>query len=93
MAGLPPRFGNWHAIYTRMSRWSKSGALDRVFEQIQRQQIVRLELEAVSMDSTIIKVHPDGTGARRKTALRPSVDLAAAGPPNFIWLPRTPGRP
>ena len=64
--GLPPRFGNWHTIYMRMNRWSKSGVLDRVFEQLQRQQIVRLKLEAVSMDSTIVKVHPDGTGAPKK---------------------------
>ena len=49
-----------------MNRWSKSGVLDRVFEQLQRQQIVRLKLEAVSLDSTIIKVHPDGTGAANK---------------------------
>ena len=25
--GLPNRFGNWHTIYTRMMRWSKSGVL------------------------------------------------------------------
>ena len=31
--GLPKRFGNWHTIYTRMNRWSKSGAMDRVFEK------------------------------------------------------------
>ena len=30
--GLPKRFGNWHTIYTRMNRWSKSGALDRIFD-------------------------------------------------------------
>ena len=22
--GLPPLFGNWHTVYTRMNRWSKS---------------------------------------------------------------------
>ena len=64
--GLPPRFGNWHTIYMRMNRWSKSGVLDRVFEKLQRQRIVRLKLEAVSLDSTIVKVHPDGTGALKK---------------------------
>ena len=64
--GLPARFGNWHTIYTRMNRWSKSGVLDRVFEHLQREQIVRIRLEAVSLDSTSIKVHPDGTGARKK---------------------------
>src|SRR5678815_3441088 len=64
--GLPKRFGNWHTIYTRMNRWSKSGVLDRVFEQLQRAQIVRIKIEAVSLDSTIVKVHPDGTGALKK---------------------------
>ena len=66
--GLPPRFGNWHTVYTRMNRWSKNGVLDRIFEYLQREQIVRIKLEAVSMDSTIVKVHPDGTGALKKGA-------------------------
>jgi transposase len=61
--GLPKRFGNWHTIYTRMNRWSKAGVLDRVFERLQQEQIVQIKLEAVSLDSTIVKVHPDGTGA------------------------------
>ena len=86
--GLPKRFGNWHTIYTRMNRWSKSGVLDRVFEQLQRAQIVRIKIEAVSLDSTIVKVHPDGTGALKKTVPNPSVNPEADGPPKFIWLPR-----
>ena len=64
--GLPPRFGNWHTVYTRMNRWSKKGVLDRVFEYLQREQIVRIKVEAVSLDSTTVKVHPDGTGALKK---------------------------
>ena len=64
--GLPPRFGNCHTVYTRMNRWSKNGVLDRVFQFLQREQIVRIKLEAVSMDSTSVKVHPDGTGAFKK---------------------------
>ena len=64
--GLPKRFGPWHTIYTRMNRWSKSGVLDQVFELLQREQIVRIKIEAVKMDSTIVKVHPDGTGALKK---------------------------
>src|SRR3954466_2434580 len=77
--GLPKRFGNWHTIYTRMNRWSKSGVLDRVFERLQQSQIVRIKIEAVSLDSPIVKVHPDGTGALKKTAPRPSASPEAAG--------------
>jgi transposase len=91
--GLPKRFGPWHTIYTRMNRWSKSGVLDHIFECLQREQIVRIKIEAVKMDSTIVKVHPDGTGALKKTDLRPSENPAADGPPRFIWLPRMCERP
>jgi len=91
--GLPKRFGNWHTIYTRMNRWSKAGVLDRVFEQLQQSQVVRIKIEAVSLDSTSVKVHPDGTGALKKTACRPSASPAADGTPRFIWLPRMLARP
>ena len=48
----------WHTIYTRMNRWSKNGVLDRVFECLQREQILRIKLEAVSMDNTIVAEIP-----------------------------------
>ncbi len=41
---LPPRFGHWHTIYTRMNRWAKKGVLDRVFVQLQRERILRIRL-------------------------------------------------
>jgi transposase len=86
--GLPRRFGNWHTIYTRMNRWSKAGVLDRVFARLQQEQIIRVRIEAVALDSTTVKVHPDGTGALKKTVLKPSARAGAAGAPRFIWLPR-----
>lgn len=91
--GVPKRFGNWHTIYTRMNRWSKMGVLDRVFEKLQHAQIVRIRIESVALDSTIVKVHPDGTGALKKTARNRSENPAADGPPRFIWLPRMLERP
>ena len=91
--GLPKRFGNWHTIYTRMNRWTKAGVLDRMFEELQRAQVVRIKIEAVSLDSTSIKVHPDGTGALKKTVHSPSASPAVDGIPRFIWLPRMLERP
>jgi transposase len=91
--GLPGRFGNWHTIYMRMNRWSKNGVLDRVFEKLQQEQIVRIRIEAFCLDSTSVKVHPDGTGALKKTAHKPSANPAADGTPRFIWLPRMLERP
>jgi transposase len=91
--GLPKRFGNWHTIYTRMYRWSKGGVMDRVFEKLQLEQIVRTKIEAIALDSTSVKVHPDGIGALKKTGRRRSASRAADGTPRFIWLPRMLERP
>lgn len=49
-----------------MSRWTKAGVLDRVFAELQRSQITRIRIEVVSLDSTSVKVHPDGKGALKK---------------------------
>ena len=86
--GVPQRFGNWHTVYTRMNRWAKNGVLDRVFAHLQREQLLRIKLEAVSLDSPIVKVHPDGTGALKKSGPQaigqsrggwtPTLHLAAA---------------
>ena len=62
--------------------------LDRLFAQLQREQFIRIKIEAVRLDSKIIKVHPDGTGALKKTDLKRSASPAAAGAPKFIWLPQ-----
>ena len=91
--GLPEDFGPWHTIYMRMNRWSKKGVLDRVCARLQELGLVRIKLEVLGWDSTIVPVHPDGTGAEQKTVRRPSAAPAAAGPPSFIRLPRTIGRP
>src|SRR5450759_2969966 len=82
---LPKRFGNWHTIYTRMNRWAKAGVLDRLFAELQREQLIRIKIEAVSLDSTIVKVHPDGTGALKNTDRRPSANPEVDGAPKFIW--------
>jgi len=79
--GLPKRFGNWHTIYMRMNRWAKSGVLERVFAELQKQQAVQIKIEGLSLDSTAVKVHPDGTGALKKTAHRPSENHELDGPP------------
>ena len=91
--GLPKHFGNWHTIYTRMNRWSKAGVLDRIFTWLQQEQILAVRIECVALDSTTIKVHPDGTGALKKADRRPSDARAVAAPPRFIWLPRMLGAP
>jgi transposase len=85
---LPDRYGNWHTVYYRISRWAKNGVIDKAFARLQEKQIVRIRIEVLSMDSTSVKVHPDAAGARKKTALNPSAFPVEAETPKFIWLPR-----
>jgi transposase len=85
---LPKVFGNWNTVYVRMNRWAKNGTLAKVFEVLQRQQIISIKIEAVSLDSTIVKVHPDGTGALKKPDRKPSANPKADGQQKFIWLPQ-----
>lgn len=85
---LPAHFGNWHTIYVRTNRWAKNGVLSRVFEKIQSRGIARIRIEAVAIDSTCVKVHPDATGALKKTAPKRSGKPEAGKIRKFIWLPR-----
>lgn len=85
---LRKRSGRWHTIYTRMNRWVKAGVLERVFATLQEEEIIRIRLEALSLDSTIVQVHPDGTGTEKKTARSPSDAPEVGGVQKFIWLPR-----
>jgi transposase len=91
--GLPKHFGNWHTIYTRMNRWAKAGVLNRIFTVLQQEHIIRVKLEVMALDSTQVKVHPDGTGALKKADRKPSAKREADGTPRFIWLPQMLVRP
>lgn len=95
---LPPTAGNGvrcldttgagAPVYTRMSRWVKAGVLGRLFEHLQRKRLMRVLIEALRLDATIVKMYPHSTGARKKTAPRPSAAAEVAVAPNFIWLLR-----
>ena len=81
---LPARFGPWHTVYTRANRWAKAGVLDKVFLSLQASDAINIQVESVSLDSTAVKVHPDGTGALKKTVHNLSVNHGRDGQPRFI---------
>jgi len=85
---LPESYGKWHTVYVRMNRWSKAGVLRRLFEALQIEGVIQIKMESVCLDSTTVKVHPDGTGALKKTGGRASAGLAADSPQRFMWSPR-----
>ena len=61
---LPQRYGNWHTVYMRFSRWAKNGVLTQVFQRLQQEQLI--DPTVLGLDSTTVKVHPDGCGALKK---------------------------
>ena len=81
---LPKEYGNWHVIYVRVNRWAKKGVLQAVFLRLQQLGIIQIQVNVVSLDSTCIKVHPDGMGALKKVAPSLSEEHRADGTPNFI---------
>ena len=85
--GLPRRFGNWHTVYMRMNRWSRSGVLDRVFEELQRARLVRIQVTIEAAGALEGATVPSAGGERAASAARkpPAVRGAA---PNLIWVPR-----
>ena len=84
---LPKCYGNWHTVYVRMNRWSKNGVLKRLFEALQVEGIIRIKMEVLCLDSTTVKVHPDGTGALKKVEHKALVDPEADSQARFIWSP------
>ncbi len=74
---LPEKFGPWHTIYMRMRRWADNEVWPRIVEALRSELAIVLQITALSLDSTSIKVHPDGTGALKKTANKPSAKVAA----------------
>ena len=91
--GLPERFGKWYSIYKRANRWAKSGVLDHVFEVLQEADIINIQVDKVSLDSTLVKVHPDGTGALKKTVDKPLANQEVGGQLRFTWSLQTTEQP
>ena len=76
---LPKEFGPWHTIYTRMRRWAKNDVWPRVLEALKTKLLIEIDITALSLDSTSVKVHPDGMGPLKKTANSRSAKVVEAG--------------
>ena len=90
---LPKEYGNWHTIYVRFNRWSKNGTIDKIFEELQKQNIIEIRTQIVCIDSTSVKVHPDAAGARKSNGEQSIGRSKGGSQQRFIWLPRLPNMP
>ena len=65
---LPERHGPWNTVCRRWGRWSKNGVMVRVHQELARIGVIEGQGDTVSLDSTLVKVRPDGTGALKNGA-------------------------
>ena len=90
---LPKEYGNWHTIYAKLNSWIKNGALERIFEALQNEDIIPIVTNVVYIDSATVKVRPDGTRYLKKPASKGSADRKADSRSRFIWLQRLLNQP
>ncbi len=89
---LPKEYGNWHSVYVRFNRWCKNGTMLAVFEGLQQEGIIEIETNIRFLDSMTSCVHPDGTGALKKSGEQ-SIGRSKGGSlARFIWCPHLPRR-
>jgi transposase len=60
---LPKEYGKWNSVYRRVNL----GVLKRLFYALEKEQIARVGVKLLALDSTSCKVHPGGMGALKKT--------------------------
>jgi len=70
---LPGQLGNWHNVYTRFSRWGKTGVWQRVIEAVSTDT----DLQTLLLDSTIVRAHQHAAGAQKNKARKRSGTRAA----------------
>ena len=56
---LPKKYGNWHTIYIRFSKWSRNGTIAKILEAMKKQKLLNEEDYIFFIDSMSIKVSPD----------------------------------
>ena len=83
---LPERYGPWNSVYRRWARWSKKGVMALIFKELGEAGSVG------GQGSTVVKVHPDGTGALEKTVRKASASRTGDGRRRSTRSRRTPAR-
>jgi len=59
-----------------------------LFVGLQKENLIRIFVTCLGLDSTSIKEHPDAAGTLKKMDSNPSANQLADGLQKFIWFPR-----
>ncbi len=71
---LPERFGPWHRVFVRFSRWKHSGVWAKALTALQDET----GLSQLQLDSTIVRAHQHAAGALKKKGRKRSGAAGAA---------------
>lgn len=65
---LPDYYGSWKTVYSRFRRWQLQGVWQQLLQELLRIAHNRGELDWQfhSLDSTIVRLHQHGAGARKR---------------------------
>jgi len=69
----------------RANRWAKNGVLDHIFSVLQDADVINIQVGQVLLDRMIVQIHPDGTGALKKTVFKLSGSQEEGGQRKFTW--------
>ncbi|WP_456440568.1 IS5 family transposase [Psychroserpens sp.] len=72
---LPERFGDFRVIHTRFSRWSKKGIWENIFKKLSEDT----DDEYAMIDSTIVRVHQHGSGAKQSSLAQEDIGRSPGG--------------
>ena len=64
---LPDEFGKWNSVFQRFRRWAKSGAWERVFNELRECP----DFEYLIIDASIVRAHQHAAGAKGAATIRP----------------------
>jgi transposase len=64
---LPEGYGPWQTVATRFYRWVRSGLVQRLLEEVQRQADAAGDLawDLHDVDGTVIRAHQHAAGAKK----------------------------
>jgi len=66
---LPEKFGNWNSVFKRFRRWAKKDIWEGIFNELSADA----DIEYLMIDSSVVRTHQHGSGAKGGSNTRPSV--------------------
>jgi len=86
---LPERYGPWKTVYNRFNRWTKSGVIDNIFNNLLSYLDAHstVDWSAAALDSSNIRAHRCAAGAQKNIPISPEITARVA--PAVVLAPES----